>query len=118
MKRSIRVNDRGMRIGEGHHMAKLTDAEVDQLIRDRGPADAPTMSLARLARKWGLSKSGVKGIIDGRRRGQIGPSVDRSPPIRPKTPKVRVNLRISLHARAKLHRLGAGLWLERVLEDA
>ena len=51
----------------------MSDAEVDELLADKQAG----MSLAALARKWGLSKSGVKGIVDGKRRAQIGPRVLR-----------------------------------------
>lgn len=119
MKRPIRVNERGMRIGESHPKAILTDAEVEQLIADRGPeGQPPRLSLRELALKWGLSKSGVKGIIDGRRRGQIGPTVDKPPTRRTMPKKVRVNLKIPLHTRAKLHRLGGSAWLTKAVELA
>ena len=114
----IRVNERGLRIGESHPAAKLSDKEVEQLIADRGPDGAPLMSLTQLALRYGLSKSGVKGIIDGRRRGQIGPRIDGRQAERAKTPKVRVNLSIPLHYRAKLHRLGSSVWLMRQIEQA
>lgn len=116
--RLAQVNDAGRRIGEGHHMARLSDREVDQLIADRGPDDAPRMSYSELATKYGISKSSVRDILIGRRRGQIGPSVDKPQSKKAKRPKVRVNLRIGLHARAKLHRLGGGAWLEKVIEEA
>lgn len=66
----VMVNEHGMRIGQSHQNAKLSDTQVQQLLTDRGPSDAPRMSLNALAAKYGVSKSGVKGIIDGRRRGQ------------------------------------------------
>lgn len=113
----IRINDLGMRIGSGHPRAKLTDAEVDQLLADRGPDHEPAMSYMELARKWGISKASVRDIVKGRRRGQIGPSVDRPEPIRIKGKRVRVNLTMALHLRAKLHRLGGGAWLEKMLEE-
>jgi hypothetical protein len=75
MKTWVRVNEDGRRIGESHHRAVLTDAEVGQLLADREAG----MSLAALARKWRISKSGAKGIVDGSRRGQVGPTVSRSP---------------------------------------
>ena len=75
--RLARVNEAGRRIGEGHHMARLSDREVDQLIADRGSDDAPRMSYSELATKYGISKSSVRDILIGRRRGQIGPSVDK-----------------------------------------
>lgn len=108
----VRVNERGLRIGESHPGAKLSDADVELLLADREGG----MSLGALAKKWGLSKSGVKGIVDGKRRGQIGPSVEKSASRVRKREKVRVNLRIALHLRAKLHRLGGAAWLERALE--
>jgi hypothetical protein len=110
----IRVNERGLRIGESHPGAKLLDAEVEQLLKDREGG----MSLGALAKKWGLSKSGVKGIVDGNRRGQIGPSVEKAPSRRRQAKKVRVNVRIPLHLRAKFHRLGGGVWLAQALELA
>lgn len=116
--KKVRVNEVGRRIGEGHHMARLSDAEVEQLIADRGPEDAPRMSYSELATKYGISKSSVRDILIGRRRGQIGPSVDKPQSKKAKRPKVRVNLSIGLHARAKLHRLGGGAWLEKVIEEA
>lgn len=118
MSRKIRINDRGQRIGEGHHMARLTDAEVDQLIADRGPDSAPRMSYTELAAKWGISKSSVRDILIGRRRGQVGPSVDKAQPKRPACQKVRVNFKVTLHARAKLHRLGGGAWVQKMVEEA
>ena len=33
-KRRVMVNERGLRIGEGHHKAVLTDKEVEQLIAE------------------------------------------------------------------------------------
>ena len=56
----VATNDRGYRVGQDHPNAKLTDVEVAALIRDRGPEEAPTMSLSQLAKRYGLSKSGVK----------------------------------------------------------
>lgn len=112
----VRVNERGLRIGESHPGAKLSDAEVELLLADRG--DGPSkggMSLGALAKKWGLSKSGVKGIVDGKRRGQIGPSVDKSPSKKLRVKKVRVTASLQLHLRAKFHRLGGSAWLESVL---
>jgi len=114
----VRVNERGLRIGESHPSAKLSDRDVEKLIADRGPEDAPVMSLSQLAARYGLSKSGVKGILDGRRRGQVGPTVERAAPRRPKVQKVRVKLSMSLHHRAKLHRLGGAAWLIKMLDLA
>jgi hypothetical protein len=111
---NIRVNERGLRIGESHPGAKLSDADVEKLLIDRDGG----MSLGALAKKWGLSKSGVKGIVDGRRRGQIGPSVDKQPSRKRRVKKVRVTASIPLHLRAKFHRLGGSAWLEGAISDA
>ena len=51
----IMVNERGQRIGQGHRRAGLTDAEVELLLEDRGPEDAPRRSYAQLAKKYRVS---------------------------------------------------------------
>ena len=61
MKTWVRVNEDGRRIGESHPQAVLSDVEVEALLAER---DAGA-TLSELARRWGLSKSGVKGIVDG-----------------------------------------------------
>lgn len=113
---AIRVNERNLRIGESHPRAKLTDAEVDQLVADRGPEVAPLMSYGELAAKWGISKASVRDMIKGRRRGQVGPRVDREPTRKVRGQVVVVKLRVGLHQRAKLHRLGGSAWLRKVLD--
>jgi hypothetical protein len=118
MKSVVRVNERGVRIGESHPRAKLSDADVEALIADRGPAGAPLMSLAELATAYGVSKSAAKAYIDGRLRGQIGPRKEAPPTRRLKVKKVSVRLAVPLHIRAKLHRLGGAAWLVRVVEQA
>jgi hypothetical protein len=113
VKAAVRVNERGLRIGESHPNARLSDADVERLHADREAG----MSLGALAQKWGISKSGVKAIVDGKRRGQIGQRVQRAASNRTKGTRVRVNLKIGLHQRAKLHRLGGGVWLEKMLDQ-
>lgn len=104
----VRINECGRRIGESHHRAVLTDAEVDQLLADRQGG----MSLAALARKWRISKSGVKGIVDGSRRGQVGPKVERQPSQRE---RVRTWLSLTLAERSKLRRLGGAKFVRQML---
>lgn len=116
--RRVRVNERGQRIGEGHPKAVLSDADCERLVADRGPEDAPLASYSTLARRYGISKSSVRDILVGRRRGQIGPSVDRALPRRPVPIKVRVKVTITLHHRAKLRRLGGSHWLAQQLDNA
>ena len=104
----VRVNEQGRRIGEGHHRAVLSDSDVDQLLADREAG----LSLAQLARKWKMSKSGVKGIVDGSRRGQVGPSVDGVPS---KRETVEVRITLTLQERALLRRLGGSKWVRKKL---
>lgn len=118
MTQLVRVNERGQRIGDSHPNARLSDSDVEHLIADRGPDQAPLMSLSQLALRYGMSKSGVKGILDGRRRGQVGPRLDAAPSKKLMAKKVRVNLTLPLHYRAKLHRLGGTRWLQKMLEIA
>ena len=112
----VATNDRGYRVGQDHPNAKLTDVEVAALIRDRGPEEAPTMSLSQLAKRYGLSKSGVKGIVDGNRRGQAQRFVKKDVKEKPKhyEPKVSCQFRVSLRARSILNRIGGGAALERM----
>jgi len=115
-KQYIATNENGYRIGQDHPNAKLTDIEVAALIRDRGPDDAPTMSLSQLAKRYGLSKSGVKGIIDGNRRGQAQRLVKKDTEAKRRTnePKVSGQFRVSLRARSIINRIGGGKALERM----
>ena len=117
-KINVRINERGLRIGDSHPAAKLTDEEVEQLFLEWGGGKASGgMSLGALAKKWGMSKSGVKGILDGRRRGQIGPTVKRPEAKKHKYKKVRVNLSLQLHHRAMLQRYGGSEWLAKKLDE-
>lgn len=66
MKRLVGVNERGLRLGEDHRNARLTNAEVDLLLslRDEG------WSYQALADKFDLSKSGARKICKGQTRCQ------------------------------------------------
>jgi DNA-binding CsgD family transcriptional regulator len=66
MKRIVCLNQIGLRLGEDHQNAKLTNAEVDLLLtlRDEG------LSYRQLALKFEISKSSVRDICKGRRRCQ------------------------------------------------
>ena len=108
MKTWVRVNEDGRRIGDGHPQAVLSDAEVDALLAERDAGK----TLAELARRWGLSKSGVKGIVHGRRRGQVGPRVLRQPS---REPQVLVSVVLTRRERARFARLGGANWLRELL---
>jgi hypothetical protein len=72
------VNERGKRIGQDHHRAKLTDADIDQIfyLREAG------LSYLEIARKFddvvgGISRSTIRDILKGRRRGQLPAATKR-----------------------------------------
>jgi hypothetical protein len=116
-RRYVATNERGYRIGQDHHKAVLTDIEVEALVRDRGPDDAPLMSYSQLAVRYGISKSGARDIIKGNRRGQSQRLVQKDGDgVKDAPKKVRVNLKVSLRARAILHRLGGGAWIDAIAE--
>lgn len=116
-RKFIATNERGYRIGQDHPKAVLTDIEVDALIRDRGPEEAPLMSYSKLAERYGISKSGVRDILIGRRRGQPQRLVKAEDgATKASAKKVRVNLKVTLRARAILHRLGGGAWIDAIAE--
>lgn len=108
MKTWVRVNEDGRRIGESHPQAVLSDVEVEALLAER---DAGA-TLSELARRWGLSKSGVKGIVDGRRRGQVGPRVMRRPA---RVALVSVCVVLTLQERSRFERIGGVRWLRETL---
>lgn len=78
-RKLIALNDRGYRIGEGHHRAKLTDADIETILylRDQG------LSCSQIAAKWDepggvrISKSTVRDICSGAIRGQYAARVKR-----------------------------------------
>ena len=108
MKTWVRINEDGRRIGESHPQAVLSDVEVEALLAER---DAGA-TLSELARRWGLSKSGVKGIVDGRRRGQVGPRVMRRPA---RVALVSVCVVLTLQERSRFERIGGVRWLRETL---
>lgn len=64
--RSIAVNDLGRRVGESHHLARLTNHEVDLLLdlREEG------WGYRKLAAKFEVSKTLVRKICKGLARCQ------------------------------------------------
>lgn len=96
------------RVGEAHPGAVLTDAEVDRMLEDRGPDHAPKMSYRQLAAKYGVSKSCVRDIITGSRRGRIAAGSDI----------VELKIAVSVDVRRKIISQGGGRWLEQVVAQA
>jgi hypothetical protein len=73
-KRIISVNDRGLRIGEDHPKAKLTDHEVDlirEMAEDRDENGRRKWGRRRLARKFDVSTWTIRSILDCASRAQI-----------------------------------------------
>ncbi len=67
VKKRIVVNERGLKVGEDHHNAKLTDHEVELLLtlHDDG------VGYKRLGEIFGISKSGARKICKGQCRCQV-----------------------------------------------
>ncbi|WP_137924640.1 hypothetical protein [Cupriavidus sp. 2SB] len=66
-KRTVAVNDLGLRIGEDHPMAKLTNADIERLLQLRADTG---WGYKRLGRIFEISPSQVKRIVQGQHRGQ------------------------------------------------
>lgn len=67
MQKTVAVNERGLRIGEDHPRAELTDAEVETIRT----LHADGMSYSRLAEKFEQSKGAIAKICRYERRGQF-----------------------------------------------
>lgn len=67
MRKRIGINERGLRVGEDHQNAKLTDAEVEMIreLHNEG------LSYKTLAVKFDVSKSLIRYIVQYKRRGQV-----------------------------------------------
>jgi len=65
--RTIAVNAKGRRVGDSHHNARLTDAEVDRLLtlREEG------WGYRKLAATFEVSKTLVRNICNGKARCQV-----------------------------------------------
>ena len=98
----------GYRVGESHPGSVLTDAEVDQMIEDRGPDESPRMSYSELAEKYHVSKSCVRDIITGSRRGRVS-AISMT---------TTLDIPVLLTTRAKIIKAGGAAWLERVVSEA
>lgn len=111
------MTKRSYRVGEAHPRSVLTEAEIDQMIEDRGPEEAPRMSYTKLSIRYGISKSCVRDILTGRRRGRISAEGQVISKV-PQQKRVRINMVVSLSTRAKIHRMGGGKWLEKIVAEA
>lgn len=69
MPKLIAVNERGCRIGQDHHRARLSDDQVDE-IRELYEYDPDTWSTRRLAKRFGVTRSLIYRIVTYRVRAQ------------------------------------------------
>ena len=67
MQTCLKINARGLRVGQDHHRAKLTDHEVD-LIRE---LYGPGWGYGRLAEKFEVAKATIRDIVLCRKRAQV-----------------------------------------------
>lgn len=67
MRKIVGINARGFLVGESHHNAKLSDAQVDQ-IRDL--REDKLLSYDRLARLFQAPRRTIRDICNYRRRAQ------------------------------------------------
>ena len=66
MQKTVAVNEFGLRVGEDHPNAKLTDREIE-LIRDMHEVNG--MSYLELAKRFEVSKGSIAKICRYERRG-------------------------------------------------
>lgn len=64
--RYVATNDRGLRIGEDHPNAKLSNVQIDELLNMREEG----ASYTELAKRFGVCKSAVRHYCNGARRCQ------------------------------------------------
>ena len=111
MQKVIALNESGRRIGEGHPLARLSDAEVDLIheLREAG------MSYGELAARFGVSKSCIAHILTGRRRGEV-PATWVPRPVKPAAPRkrTRTNKRPSQPAEQAAEPQGAVLFQQQL----
>lgn len=67
-KRRVPVNDRGYRIGEGHHNCTIPDAVV---VRIRDLKEYENVSSPEIARRLGLRLEAVRKIVRYQRRAYV-----------------------------------------------
>lgn len=65
--RLVALNELGRRIGEHHPHARLTNAQIDEVLTLH---EEQGLAYSALAERFGVSKSCIAGICQYRRRGQ------------------------------------------------
>jgi DNA invertase Pin-like site-specific DNA recombinase len=66
-QRTLTLNERRYRIGESHHRAKLTDAQVDEM---RELHEEHSVGYRTLAKRFNVSKRTVRDIVQYKTRAQ------------------------------------------------
>lgn len=74
MQKTVAVNDAGLRVGEDHPNAKLTDAEVERI---RELHEVEGLSYSVLAEKFEQSKGAIAKICKYERRAQTAVRVKK-----------------------------------------
>lgn len=60
-------NDKGYRVGESHHNAKISDHDVDLILELKYQG----LTVQQIAMKFEIAESTVRDIVKGRRRAQF-----------------------------------------------
>ena len=110
---NISYNEQGYRVGQGHHNAKLTDQRVEELISDRDKG----MTYLQIARKYGLSKSGVAGIISGRRRSQVVAVEKKKAYVSIRGKKERARYYLTSKAKSVIREAGGSRLIEKIANE-
>lgn len=109
-RRIIALSDTGYAVGEGHHNAKLTNADVDSVfeLREAG------LSLSQIGLKFGVGKACIFKILHGRTRAET-PVAWRTGVSTPGTARTRLR---SKPASAEAQNDSGGALLQRALNAA
>lgn len=75
----VGFNEKGSRVGETHHRARLTDHDVDLIRELCDPEDPNKLTYQAVADKFEISKSTVRDIVKCRRRYQLAEKWKRVP---------------------------------------
>jgi hypothetical protein len=65
--RTVAVNENGYRVGEDHQRARITNGEVETILK----LHEDGMGYHRIAQKFDISKSQVRNIVKSVRRCQV-----------------------------------------------
>lgn len=68
MQKALGINGNGLRVGQSHQRAKLTDREVDTI---REMYEPKVCGYRRLARMFDVSRGTIRDIVKCKRRAQV-----------------------------------------------